>query len=206
MLDAALPGLGNQANHKKILKLCKTALVRFAQVKAGEVTLLIFKNFPAFTRIRKKIMQITRATTVNVSADKVWKILGTDFNNISEWASVVLDSEAIPDMPTGSGRICNVKGIGNTLEKLTSFDDDQRKFSFTFENSKIPFFVRKIENTWSVTPKGSDQATVQVNADVNLMPVFRQLMGGMMSRQLGKGAESLLGELKHFAENDKPKA
>ena len=151
-------------------------------------------------------MQVTKSTTVNTSADKVWKILGSDFNNISEWASPVLDSNAIPDMPEGSGRVCNVKGIGNTLEKLTSFDDDQRKFSFTFENSKIPFFVRKIENTWTVTPKGNDQALVQVNADVNLMPIFSQLLGGMMGKQLGKGAEDLLGELKHYAENGTPKA
>ncbi len=151
-------------------------------------------------------MQVTRQTTVNISADKVWQILGTDFNNISEWAGIVLESNAIPDLPTGSGRICNVKGVGNTLEKLTSFDDDQHKFSFTFENSKIPFFVKKIENTWSVTPKGNDQSVVQVNADVNLMPVFSQLLDGMMGKQMGKGAEGLLGELKYFAENGKPKA
>ena len=151
-------------------------------------------------------MDIKRQTTVNVSAEKVWRILGTDFNNISEWASPVLESNAIPDMPAGSGRVCNVKGIGNTVEKLTSFDDDQRKFSFTFENPKIPFFVKKIENTWSVEPKGDNQALVQVNADVSLMPVFKQLLGGMMGKQLGKGAESLLSELKHYAENGEPKA
>ncbi|MCP4368161.1 MAG: SRPBCC family protein [Deltaproteobacteria bacterium] len=151
-------------------------------------------------------MQVTQQTTVNLAADKVWQILGTDFNNISEWAGVVLESNAIPDIPEGSGRICNVKGVGKTVEKLTSFDDDQRKFSFTFENSTIPFFVKKMENTWSVTPKGNDQSLVQVNADVNLMPVFSQLLGGMMSKRLGKGAEGLLGELKYFAENGKPKA
>ncbi len=151
-------------------------------------------------------MQVTRQTTVNTSVDKVWQILGTDFNNVSEWAGTVLESNAIPDMPAGSGRLCNIKGLGKTVEKLTSFDDDQRKFSFTFENSKIPFFVKKIENTWSVTPKGNDQSVVQVNADVNLMPVFSQLLDGMMGKQMGKGAEGLLGELKYFAENGKPKA
>jgi len=151
-------------------------------------------------------MQVSRQTTVNTSADKVWQILGTDFNNVSEWAGTVLESNAIPDMPEGSGRLCNVKGVGKTVEKLTSFDDDRRKFSFTFENPNIPFFVKKIENTWRVTPKGNDQSLVQVNADVNLMPVFSQLLGGMMSKRLGKGAEGLLGELKYFAENGKPKA
>ena len=148
-------------------------------------------------------MQVIRKTTVNASADKVWQILGTDFNNISEWAGIVLESNAIPDMPEGSGRICNVKGVGKTLEKLTSFDDAQRKFSFTFENSKIPFFVRKIENTWSVTPKDNNQSVVQVYADVNLMSVFSQLLGGMMTKQMGKGAEGLLGELKVYAETGK---
>ncbi len=151
-------------------------------------------------------MQVSQQTTVNVPADEVWKILGTDFNNISEWAGIVLESDGIPEMPSGSGRICNVKGVGKTLEKLTSFDDKQREFSFTFENSKIPFFVKKIENKWSVEPKGNAQSLVQVQADVSLMPVFSQLLGGMMSKQLRKGSESLLSELKYFAENDKPKA
>lgn len=151
-------------------------------------------------------MQVTQQTTINASADKVWQILGTDFNNISDWAGIVLESNAIPDIPEGSGRICNVKGVGKTLEKLTSFDGDQRKFSFTFENSKIPFFVRKIENTWSVAPKGNDQSVVQVHADVNLMPIFSQLLGSMMTKQMGKGAESLLSELKYFAENGEPQA
>ena len=150
-------------------------------------------------------MQVSLQTTVNASADKVWKILGSDFNKVSEWAGIVLDSKAIPDLPAGSGRICNVKGVGETLEKITLFNDQQRKFAFTFESAKNPFFVKKIENTWRVEPKEDDQSTVQVHVEARIMPVFRQLIGGKMNKMFNRSAKSLLGELKYFVENGRPK-
>lgn len=145
-------------------------------------------------------MQFSKQTTINTSADKVWEILGTNFNNISEWASFVLDSQAIPDLPEGSGRICNVKGLGETYERLENFDVQNREFTFTFENEKLPFFMRRIANTWHVEPQGENQARVSVSSDVTLLPVFSQLLSGKIRKGLVESADELLNELKQYAE------
>ena len=67
-------------------------------------------------------MELTKQMTVNASADKVWKIVGTDFNDISEWASPVLDSHANPDLAPGEkGRVCEVKGAGQVIENIYDY-------------------------------------------------------------------------------------
>lgn len=151
-------------------------------------------------------MEVTQQVTVNASADKVWKILGDDFNDVSQWANPVLDSHAIPDLPEGSGRVCQGKGAGEVVETIHHYDDQNRELAFFLEGKKIPFFMRKIDNTWSVKPKGANQSELQVHVDVTLMPVFKQLMSGMLSKQLTKQADGFLSELKYFTENGKAKA
>ena len=150
-------------------------------------------------------MEFKRDTTVNVSADKVWNILGNGFNDISQWASPVLDSQALPGQPEGSGRVCQVKGAGEVVETIYHYDDVGRELSFILNGKKIPFFMRKIDNTWSVEPIGDDQSRLQVHAKITLMPVFSQLMSGLLSKAMSKQADGLLGELKYFAENDRVK-
>ena len=146
-------------------------------------------------------MQFAKQITINTSADKVWEILGTNFNEISEWASLVLESQAIPDLPTGSGRICQVKGLGETYEKLENFDNQNREFTFTLKSAKLPFFMRRIANTWHVEPQGDNQAQVSVSSDITLLPLFSQLLSGKIHKGLVKSADDLLAELKYFAEN-----
>ncbi|MEM7126802.1 MAG: SRPBCC family protein [Chloroflexota bacterium] len=150
-------------------------------------------------------MNVQRQVTVNAPADKVWNILGADFTNISEWASFVVESKPIPNMPEGSGRVCNVKGTGEVKETIHKYDEDNRELAFVLEGKKIPFFMQKIDNTWSVKPKGNDRSELQVNVDLTVMPVFKQLMSGMLRKQMSKTADSILGELKYFAENDRAK-
>jgi hypothetical protein len=92
-------------------------------------------------------MNFTKQVTINASADKVWEIIGTNFNDISEWSSFVITSEANPDVEPGAGRVCHVKGAGEVVENLFQFDDNQRELAFTLEGSKNPFFMQRIENS-----------------------------------------------------------
>ncbi len=147
-------------------------------------------------------MQFTQQVTVNASADQVWEVLGNQFNDVSKWASVVLDSKAIPDLPPGSGRICNVKGLGETYEKLENYDDQNREFTFTLESKKVPFFMRQIVNTWQVKPQGDNQAQVSMVGNITLMPVFSQLLSGRLKKNFLKQADGLLGELKDYVEQN----
>lgn len=147
-------------------------------------------------------MEFKRNVTVNAPADKVWEVLGPGFNDISNWASPVITSEPLPDLPAGSGRVCNVKGAGAVEETIYHYDDDNRKLAFILKGKKIPFFVKKIDNTWNVEPIDDNQSKVQVHANITLMPVFSQIISGMLSKAMSKQADGLLSELKDYVEND----
>jgi len=151
-------------------------------------------------------MKVKRQVTVNAAANKVWKILGTDFKSISEWASIVLESKAIPDLPPGSGRVLNTKGLGEVVEIIYKYDDDKRELAFILEDKKMPFFMRNIDSTWRVKLQGDARSVLEVEFDVTVMPVFKQLMSGMISKRIAKRTDGLISELKYFAENDQPKA
>lgn len=148
-------------------------------------------------------MEFTKQITVNAPANTVWEIVGTNFNEISEWASPVLTSRANPDLEPGqNGRVCQVKGAGQLVETITRYDDQGRKLSFTVEGEKMPFFMKHVENTWSVRPQGHEQSVVQVNANITLSPLFN-LLSGPLSKALGKQGEAILSDLKQFAETEK---
>lgn len=152
-------------------------------------------------------MEINRQTVINVSADKLWKIVGTEFNDISKWAAYVETSYANPDLTPGKeGRVCQVTGYGEVMETLTEFDDQQRKLAFVFESKKNPFFVKNIDYTWQVKPKGDNQSELYVDVEVKLMPVFKQLLSGTMSKMLTERTDMVIDQLKYFAENRKAKA
>lgn len=151
-------------------------------------------------------MEIKRQKAINVSADKLWKIVGTDFNDISEWATYIETSYANPDLAPGQkGRVCQVTGYGEVTETLTAFDDQQRKLEFVFESKKNPFFVKNIDYMWQVKPKGEDQSELFVDVDMQLMPVFKQLLSGMMTKMLTERTDMVIDQLKYFAETGKAK-
>ena len=151
---------------------------------------------------RKIVMKFTVKETVSAPADKVWEIVGANFNDISEWASPVLTSKANPDLASGEkGRICDVKGVGQVFETIQNYDDNKRELTFTFVAKKLPFFIKNVESTWGVKELGSNQTEVSTTGDVTLMPVFSQLMGGMLRKMMSKQTSSIQGELKYFVEN-----
>ena len=48
--------------------------------------------------------------------------------------------------------MCQVKGSGEVVETIYQYDDKKRELGFILVGQKIPFFMRKIDNTWSVKP------------------------------------------------------
>ncbi len=146
-------------------------------------------------------MEVKSELTINAPADKVWKVIGTDFNDIAEWSSVVLTSEANPDVPVGHGRICEVQKLGKLVENITSYDEENREVKFTVEGN-TPFFVKRVQNTWRVQPQTDGTSLVHISADVKLLPVFNLLSGGL-SKVFQKRTDFIMSELRYFAENGK---
>lgn len=163
---------------------------------------------PALSQFKKEFkMNFTKTVTINTSADKVWQIVGTDFNDVAQWASPVLESHANPDLPEGEkGRVCQVKGVGRVVENIYHYDESQRELAFTLQGEKNPFFMKEIKNIWRVEPNGNDRANVHMTVDITLMPVFKQLLTSRLNKALSQRADGFLNELKQFAETGQPQA
>lgn len=145
-------------------------------------------------------MEVIRQLKVNAPAEKLWQILAEDYDRVGEWTSEIAQSSPNPDLPTGEGRVCATPGFGDVKETITAFNESERQFSYAAEISTFPFFVKSVGNTWRVEADGPNRTVVHMHLQARLLPVFAQLMGPVMKRQMGKSADTILEELKHYAE------
>ncbi|MEM7772188.1 MAG: SRPBCC family protein [Cyanobacteria bacterium P01_E01_bin.6] len=153
-------------------------------------------------------MQIKKQFTVNASADRLWEIMGTQFADVSHWASDIYTSRGrnggIP--PQGapcSGRVCETT-MGTFKEQILKYDEQKKKISYDAKGDKMPFFVKQIVNTWTFTPLAGGKCKVEMCMEGSLLPVFNFLMGPMMRMQMGGVINQVVEELTYFAENGIP--
>ncbi|MEM7539470.1 MAG: hypothetical protein AAF639_45355, partial [Chloroflexota bacterium] len=100
-------------------------------------------------------------------------------------------------------RVCDVTGMGEVVDIIHHYDTQNRELAFWSKNPKTPFFIKRIDNRWCVEPRSPNYAEVCIEVEITLMPVFKQLFGGILRRLLSKRTDSLLSELKYFAEHDR---
>lgn len=144
-------------------------------------------------------MNANAQINIKAPASQLWRILAEEYDQISEWAAVVLESEPNPDVAKGEGRLC-VTTIGNNKETITHIDEQARTFTYAVVPEKSPFFLRGLENSWMIEPTSDNESIVSMRATVKLLPVFSQLVGPSMKRRMEKGFVKILEELKYYAE------
>ena len=145
-------------------------------------------------------MEFEKQITVNASADKIWKILYTDFNEIKDWSSFVQQSTQNSEVADGAGRVCEVRGEGDVIENITEVDEKKRDLAYTVESKGNPFFIQKAVNSFHIEANGKGQAIVTTGVQITLAPVFKQLLNARLSKRMQKRADKLLGDLKKFGE------
>ena len=151
---------------------------------------------------------VTRASTTAIAAspETVWSELDTGFIDIAAWAGGVRSSIANPATPDGlhgsahGGRICDVEGVGETDERLVAFDAEARTLTYSVQAEGLPFFVERLQNTWTVRDDGHGGATI----DVEIQGITTGFVGRIgafpLGRMLGKAAVGLPGDLKAHIE------
>ena len=150
-------------------------------------------------------MEVRKSATVNVNADRLWSILGDDFDKVGEWARGVDSSApntdaAIPEGASVGGRVCEAPGFGTINETFTSFDPTERSYAFEATASKIPSFVRNLTNHTLVKPLGPERSEVQLKITADTPGIRGALVKPMMTRKFSRGLDEILEDLKIFAE------
>ncbi len=146
-------------------------------------------------------MEVTRQISIGAPADKVWKILGTDFGEIQVWASRMLSSKGDTSLGSQGGRVVNTVEYGEATETLYLFDDAQRELAYTVQGPTLPPIIKDVTTGWKVEAASEGEAVVHLTFGAT---VLDPSMEDMVKDQLGQGLDKLLPELKYFAENDRP--
>jgi hypothetical protein len=149
----------------------------------------------------------TATDTLSASPEAVWAILSDDFLEVSRWAGGVTSSVANPQTPNGvngsphGGRICEVKGLGTTDERIVEFDADHRTLAYVIRAAKTPFFVESMRSAWSVQP-GTEPSTslVTLTVQARTKGPFGPVGRIPLAKMLSGAAPGLLGDLKTHVE------
>ena len=155
-------------------------------------------------------MTIEKTLQINAPASHVWAVLAHDFHNAYKWASSINHSavrHAGPppgDAPfETAGRACQTS-LGPIKETLEYYDEQARRFGYSAKGDKMPFFVKHLQNNWSVKANGPNRSTVVMAMEARLMPVFAQLMGPIMRKQFDTVLTEATEELKFYIEHGQP--
>ena len=148
---------------------------------------------------------------VNAPIDAVWAVVAHDFFGADKWAASLDLSQARTDVgpgPSGSGLVSNGRACATTLgdvsETITHYDEAAKTLSYSAVAPSMPFFVKGLKNTWTLTPKGKGKTTVGTNIEVALMRIIGDMMSPMMKMQMGKLMRETMEELKFYIEEGKP--
>ena len=102
--------------------------------------------------------KVSMSTDLNVSADKVWKLIG-GFNALPDWHPAVEKSELEEE---GQQRRLSLVGGGTIIERLENIDEDSRTYSYTIADSPLP--LTNYKSTIKVTGEG-ENCTVEWSSD-----------------------------------------
>lgn len=153
-------------------------------------------------------MKIQRHITIDAPPEKVWKVLGQDFDQVDQWASSVTHSvsrtggQKLASAPM-AGRTCETE-IGPVKEAILEFDEDQRIVAYSAQAQDFPFFVKDMQNRWALTEAPGRRTEVDMLMSARLLFPFNLVMTLPMKMQIGKLLTFAVEELKHYVETGKP--
>lgn len=150
-------------------------------------------------------MKIQKSLSVDFAApaDRAWAINGGQFTEIGDWSRHVMQSWSLEGAPVGdagvAGRVCRVRGFGDVREKLLAYDDTKRGFTIRIDEG-LPFFVHHSTFSSEIEPLGSNRCKYSLTYQMDLQPLFGLLLGPLLRRKIGSAIETIVADLKYYAE------
>ncbi len=173
-------------------------------------TLVVLLTFST-TTMAEKGFDVQEEITINVSAEKLWEMVGPGFIEIYKWSSNVDHAEG-KGKSEFEGAVCterfcdvNVKGFSKVSEKLIQYDQNQKVLAYQVIDG-MPGFVTKALNQWTVVSLGENKSKLVMKAEFKSKGLMGTLMNGMMRKKMTKTLLTILNDAKVYAETGKPSA
>ena len=103
----------------------------------------------ATSTLAANALETSATATSKLSADALWKKIGTDFCGIGKWHPAVEKCELSADKKT---RTLSLKGGGTIVETLEKLDFKNRSYTYTIASGPLP--VDNYHSTISVAGDG----------------------------------------------------
>ena len=150
-------------------------------------------------------MNIIKKTTINKPVEEVWEVLGNQFGQISNWASLIKESKVYGDSKLSgvnySIRETNtLKGI--TKQEITSFEPVKHSLSYK-SISGTPPIIKEVRAHWSLKKNESNNTMLVMDFTAD-MKGLGFILVPIVKKKLSKIGDELLEELKYYLENEKP--
>ena len=143
-------------------------------------------------------LNIQTETMIDAPLERVWQIAIDEFEDIGKWTTTIPHSRPNPDLSDDElGRVCGVPGFGEIKETVIQLDDVAH--TFTYKADGMPFFIRYIQNAWTLQVVG-EKTKITTNATGELMPIIGRILWPFMRWQMRSITRAFFAELKHYAE------
>ncbi|MEM1138829.1 MAG: SRPBCC family protein [Pseudomonadota bacterium] len=153
-----------------------------------------------------KPVSIERSTVIEAPIEVVWRVSAQEFEHIDRWDGNVKHSRpngpATGGAPVG-GRICDLYGGGQTIERFVAFDPANCAFAYEITKG-LPGFVTAARNTWRLEALAGNTTRLTMRVDMGVKGLLGAIMRGPMTSQMGKVLTRAQDELKHYVETGEP--
>lgn len=156
----------------------------------------------------QKSFELQKEITVNVSAEKLWEMVGPGFIDVYKWSSNVDHAEG-KGKSEFEGAVCderfcdvNVKGFSSISEKLTKYSISNMNLAYEVRGG-MPNFVTKAVNDWTVVSVNANQSKLVMKAEFATKGLMGSMMNGVMKKKMSTTLETVLNDAKVYAETGK---
>lgn len=135
---------------------------------------------------------------IDVSALRLWDVVGTNFGEVAEITSVLNASHLEGKLEVGGARVCINPQNQRIVEQLTVFDPVKRRLSYDGVDG-FPSWITKAANHWAVEDAGENKSRFVIRPDIQVRWYFKPVWPLM---RLGVRAilNKFAQEVKYYAE------
>lgn len=151
-------------------------------------------------------MIIEKQVTINKGVEDAWHVLGHEFENAYQWASVLKHSESKGGSLNGSScsiRGCDVSGMGKVTEKLLHYSNEDHSLSYHVVEG-MPSMVKSATNSWTLKPIDTTHSILTMSMSMEIGGFMGFFMKPMMKMMMDKMAKVTIDDFKYYVENGKP--
>jgi|GEM_PF-736073 len=156
----------------------------------------------------KEVFNLNENVIINISAEKLWKIVGYGFGETGKWATIVDHStgsgESMIDGAPHNERTCTIndEAQSEVKEKIVKYSNMDMNLVYEVTEGLNPMML-KSRSEWTVESVSDNQSKMIVKMEFWMKGPMEDEMKGQMNMGLKAMADQFLTDIRIYAETGK---